>query len=99
LCLRLRVMIVDTVQELLCLRSWRESDIIQFDSAMFENTVQATQIAPVTDELAVRVDHVIESRDVMNIHVVEHSILNGTEYCTFWFRSVVEMTRHQLLLH
>jgi hypothetical protein len=46
----------------------------------------------------VRVDHVMESRDVMNIHVVEHSILNGIEYCTFWFRSVVEMTRHQLLL-
>jgi hypothetical protein len=42
---------------------------------------------------------VMESRDVMNIHVVEHSILNGIEYCTFWFRSVVEMTRHQLLLH
>jgi hypothetical protein len=41
---------------------------------------------------------VMESRDVMNIHVVEHSILNGIEYCTFWFRSVVEMTRHQLLL-
>jgi hypothetical protein len=40
----------------------------------------------------------MESRDVMNIHVVEHSILNGIEYCTFWFRSVVEMTRHQLLL-
>jgi hypothetical protein len=35
----------------------------------------------------------------MNIHIVEHSILNGIEYCTFWFRSVVEMTRHQLLLH
>jgi hypothetical protein len=47
---------------------------------------------------SVRVDHVMESRDVMNIHVVEHSILNGIEYCTFWFRSVVEMTRHQLLL-
>jgi hypothetical protein len=46
----------------------------------------------------VRVDHVMELRDVMNIHVVEHSILNGIEYCTFWFRSVVEMTRHQLLL-
>jgi hypothetical protein len=41
----------------------------------------------------------MESRDVMNIHVVEHSILNGIEYCTFWFRSVAEMTRHQLLLH
>jgi hypothetical protein len=41
----------------------------------------------------------MESRDVMNIHVVEHSILNGIEYCTFGFRSVVEMTRHQLLLH
>jgi hypothetical protein len=41
----------------------------------------------------------MESRDVMNIRVVEHSILNGIEYCTFWFRSVVEMTRHQLLLH
>jgi hypothetical protein len=40
--------------------------------------------------MAVRVDHVMESRDVMNIHVVEHSILNGIEYCTFWFRSVVE---------
>jgi hypothetical protein len=49
-------------------------------------------------EAIVRVDHVMESRDVMNIHVVEHSILNGIEYCTFWFRSVVEMTRHQLLL-
>jgi hypothetical protein len=31
----------------------------------------------------VRVDHVMKSRDVMNIHVVEHSILNGIEYCTF----------------
>jgi hypothetical protein len=40
----------------------------------------------------------MKSRDVMNIHVVEYSILNGIEYCTFWFRSVVEMTRHQLLL-
>jgi hypothetical protein len=40
----------------------------------------------------------MESRDVMNIYVVEHSILNGIEYCTFWFCSVVEMTRHQLLL-
>jgi hypothetical protein len=49
-------------------------------------------------EAIVRVDHVMESRDIMNIHVVEHSILNGIEYCTFWFRSVVEMTRHQLLL-
>jgi hypothetical protein len=49
--------------------------------------------------LSVRVNHVMEARDVMNIHVVEHSILNGIEYCTFWFRSVVEMTRHQLLLH
>jgi hypothetical protein len=41
-------------------------------------------------KVRVRVDHVMESRDVMNIHVVEHSILNGIEYCTFWFRSVVE---------
>jgi hypothetical protein len=42
----------------------------------------------------------MESRDVMNIHVIEHSILNGIEYCTFWFRSItlVEMTRHRLLL-
>jgi hypothetical protein len=32
-------------------------------------------------------------------HVVEHSILNGIEYCTFRFRSALEMTRHQLLLH
>jgi hypothetical protein len=54
---------------------------------------------PVVVPRCVRVDHVMESRDVMNIHVVEHSILNGIEYCTFWFRSVVEMTRHQLLLH
>jgi hypothetical protein len=50
-------------------------------------------------EAIVRVDYMMESRDVMNIHIVEHSILNGIEYCTFWFRSVVEMTRHQLLLH
>jgi hypothetical protein len=57
-----------------------------------------TEIA-VTLTVSVRVDHVMESRDVMNIHVVEHSILNGIEYCTFWFRSAVEMTRHQLLLH
>jgi hypothetical protein len=49
-------------------------------------------------EVSVRVDHVMESRGVMNIHVVEHSILYGIEYCTFWFRSVVEMTRPQLLL-
>jgi hypothetical protein len=46
------VITADTVQELLCLRSWRESDIIQFDNAMFDNAVQATQIAPVADELA-----------------------------------------------
>jgi hypothetical protein len=45
-------MTADTVQELLCLRNWRESDIIQLDSAMFDNAVQATQIAPVADELA-----------------------------------------------
>jgi hypothetical protein len=51
-----------------------------------------------TTASSVRVDHVTESRGVMNIHVVEHSILYGIEYCTFWFRSVVEMTRHQLLL-
>jgi hypothetical protein len=38
------------------------------------------------------------SYDVMNINVVKHLILNGIEYCTFWFRSVVEITRHQLLL-
>jgi hypothetical protein len=25
----------------------------------------------------------MESRDVMNIHVVEHSILNGIEYCMY----------------
>jgi hypothetical protein len=50
------------------------------------------------EQRIVRVNHVIESRDVMNVHVVEHAILNGIEYCTFWFRSVVEMTRHQLLL-
>jgi hypothetical protein len=47
---------------------------------------------------SVRVNHVMKSRDVMNINVVERSILTGIEYCTFWFRSVVEMTRHQLLL-
>jgi hypothetical protein len=52
----------------------------------------------ITKISTVRVDHVMESRGVMNIHVVEHSILNGIEYYTFWFRSVVEMTRHQLLL-
>jgi hypothetical protein len=46
------VITADTVQELLCLRSWRESDIIQFDSTMFDNTVQATQIALVADKLA-----------------------------------------------
>jgi hypothetical protein len=40
---------------------------------------------------------VMESRDVMNVHVVEHSILNGIKYCTFWFRSIVEMTQHRLL--
>jgi hypothetical protein len=45
-------MTADTVQELLCLRSWRESDVIRFDSAMFDNIVRATQIAPVADELA-----------------------------------------------
>jgi hypothetical protein len=45
-------MTADTVQELLCLRSRRESDIIQFDSATFDNAVQATQIAPVADESA-----------------------------------------------
>jgi hypothetical protein len=49
---RRRVMTADTVQELLCLRSWHESGIIQLDSTMFDNAVQATQIAPVADELA-----------------------------------------------
>jgi hypothetical protein len=39
----------------------------------------------------------LHKQHAMNIQVVEHSILNGIEYCTFWFRSVVEMTRHQLL--
>jgi hypothetical protein len=37
------------------------------------------------------VNHMMESYDVMNIHVVEHSILNGIEYCTFWFCGVTSL--------
>jgi hypothetical protein len=46
------VMTGDTVQELLCLRSWQRSGLVQFDHTMFEKAVQASQDAPIADELA-----------------------------------------------
>jgi hypothetical protein len=49
---RRRVMTEDTVQELLCLRSWQRSGLVQFDHTTFEKAVQASQDAPIADELA-----------------------------------------------
>jgi hypothetical protein len=40
------------------------------------------------------IDHVMQSRDGMKIHVVELFDPLGIEYCTFWFYSVVEKARH-----
>jgi hypothetical protein len=40
------------------------------------------------------IDHVMRSRDGMKIHVVELFDPLGIEYCTFWFRSVVEKARY-----
>jgi hypothetical protein len=49
---RRRVMTEDTVQELLCLRSWQRSGLVQFDYTTFKKAVQASQDAPIADELA-----------------------------------------------
>jgi hypothetical protein len=49
---RRRMMTEDTVQELLCLRSWQRSGLVQFDHTMFEKAVQVSQDAPTADELA-----------------------------------------------
>jgi hypothetical protein len=48
---RRRVMTADKVQELLCLRSWQKSGLIDFNNAMFTEVVQAAQDAPIADEL------------------------------------------------
>jgi hypothetical protein len=40
------------------------------------------------------IDHVIALRDGMKIYVVELFDPLGIEYCTFWFRSVVEKARY-----
>jgi hypothetical protein len=48
---RRRVMTADKVQELLCLRSWQKSGLIDFNNAMFTEAVQAAQDAPIADEL------------------------------------------------
>lgn len=50
---RRRLMTADTVKELLCLRSWHNSGIVDFEHlTMFEEAVQAIQDAPIADELA-----------------------------------------------
>lgn len=49
---RRRVMTADTVQELLCLRSWQKSGLIDFDTTLFDEAVRATQDAAIADELA-----------------------------------------------
>jgi hypothetical protein len=75
------------------------ADLTMSSGFTIYNSDNPEQAEEAFGRLGVIVDDVMKSRDVMNIHVVEHSILNGIEYCTFWFRGVVEMTRHQLLLH
>lgn len=39
---RRRVMTADTIQELLCLRSWQESGIVKLDRGLFEKAVERT---------------------------------------------------------
>jgi hypothetical protein len=45
------------------------------------------------------IDHVMQSRDGMKIHVVELFDPLGIEYCTFWFYSVVEKARHLFITY
>jgi hypothetical protein len=50
---RRRAMAANTLEELLCLRQWHKSGIIDFETLkLFEHAVQATYYTPIAEELA-----------------------------------------------